>query len=91
MPSMARVLRNYQITLPKPIREHFKVKEGDLIQMEETSDGLLIKPVETIDRSQSWFWSQKWQEGEKKVNREKKKGQIKSFDTLEDFLKDLHK
>lgn len=91
MANLAKVLRNYQITLPKPVREQFRLKEGDLVELAETPEGLLIKPVETVDRSQAWFWSDEWQKGEKEVDREKKKGKIKSFDNLDDFLKDLHK
>lgn len=91
MTSLARVLRNYQITLPKPLREKFRVKEGDLVKIEETRGGLFVTPVETIDRDQTWFWTPEWQEGEKKVDDERKKGKVKNFKNIDDFVKDLKK
>lgn len=91
MSSLSHVLRNFQVTLPKPIRKRFGVKEGDLIKIEETDRGILIIPLETVDRSQLWFWSKEWQSGEMEVEEEVKKGKVKKFSNLGDFLKDLKK
>lgn len=91
MSHLTQILRNFQITVPKTLRERFKMKEGDLIKIEETNSGILMTPVETIDRSQAWFWSKEWQDGEKEVEKEKKRGKTKRFDDIQDFIKDLKK
>ncbi len=91
MTSLARVLRNYQITLPKPFRDKLRVKEGDLVKIEETKGGLFMTPVETIDRDQTWFWTPQWQKGEKKVDQELKKGKVKTFKNAEELIKELKK
>lgn len=91
MGSTARVLRNFQITLPRKVREHYHLKQGDLVSVNESPEGILITPVETVDRSQAWFWQKEWQEGEKKVDQEIKKGKIKSFKNAADLTRDLKK
>ena len=91
MAELARVLRNFQITLPKKLRGRFRLKQGEMVRLSCQPEGILISPVETIDRSQAWFMTEEWQEGEKEVDREIKREKIKRFDNLDDFLKDLKK
>ena len=91
MPTTARILRNYQVTLPKKIREKLKLGEGDLIRLEEGPQGILLTPVDTIDRSQAWFWQKEWQEEEKEVDEEIKKGKVKRFKSITDLIRNLKK
>lgn len=91
MAELARVLRNYQITLPKKLRNRLRLKEGNFVRLREHPEGILISPLEMVDRSQAWFWSDEWQKGERKVNKEIKQGKIKRFESLNDFLSDLKK
>ena len=91
MANVARVLRNFQITLPKPVRKRFGVKEGDLIKVEEREGGIFITPIETIDRAQAWFWTNEWQAGEKGVDQESHRGKRKSFKDVDKFIADLKK
>ncbi|MFW6139354.1 MAG: AbrB/MazE/SpoVT family DNA-binding domain-containing protein [Spirochaetota bacterium] len=91
MSNIAKVQRNYQITLPASIRKKINIKEGDLINFEIKDNGILIKPVETIDRNQAWFWSKRWQDEEKKVEKDFEKGKIKVSENLENFLDELNK
>ena len=71
-PRRSKVQRNYQITLPAEIRNKAKIKIGELVSFEVVEDGILLKPQERVDRSQSWFWAKKWQEAEKKVEEDVK-------------------
>ena len=65
MSSIAKIQRNFQITIPADVRKKARIKMGDLVDFEVTEHGIIIKPQETIDRSQAWFWSKKWQSEEK--------------------------
>jgi hypothetical protein len=38
---------------------------------------------------QSWFWTDEWQEKEREVDEHIRKGEIISFDTMEEFLASL--
>ena len=50
------------------------IHEGDVIE---------------IDQNQSWFWSREWQAGEKKVDQYIERGEIETFDSMEEFLSSL--
>ena len=46
MPTTATLTSKGQITLPKSVRNHFGLKEGDLIVFESTPQGaFLVKPT----------------------------------------------
>lgn len=91
MITLQKVRRNFQVTLPATIREKIGIKEGDYIEFETREEGILIKPKEIIDKSQSWFWSKEWQKGEKEADRDIKLGRTKTFDSVDDLLAELKK
>ncbi|MFQ5963502.1 MAG: AbrB/MazE/SpoVT family DNA-binding domain-containing protein [Candidatus Scalinduaceae bacterium] len=91
MSSIAKIQRNFQITIPADIREKVHLKVGDLVDFEVTENGICIKPQETIDRSQAWFWSKKWQAEEKKVEDDFRKGKVLKSKNVGSFLKELDK
>lgn len=45
-PKMVRVEGNGQVTLPVEVRERLGLKEGDVVAVVETPDGVLITPQE---------------------------------------------
>jgi AbrB family looped-hinge helix DNA binding protein len=89
MGSAAKVQRNYQITLPSPVRKQAHIKVGDLVDFEVREDGILIKPLATVERSQLWFWSKRWQEEERKVQQDFRKGKVRISKSTDDFLNEL--
>lgn len=91
MADVAKVQRNYQVTLPAAVRRKIPLKVGDLVRVEATEEGILLRPVETIDRAQTWFWSRRWQAQERKVEADIRKGRLKVSKSLEGFLKDIEK
>lgn len=91
MGSAAKVQRNFQITLPVGVREKAGVKVGDLVDIEVHEDGILIKPLATIERSQLWFWSKRWQDEEQKVQQDFRKGRVKVSKSAKAFLDELDK
>lgn len=91
MSTLTRIQRNFQITIPSEIRKKAHLKVGDIIDFEVAEDGIFIKPLEAIDRNQTWFWSKKWQEEEKKVEKDFKKGKVLKSKNMESFLKELDK
>ncbi|MBI5410987.1 MAG: AbrB/MazE/SpoVT family DNA-binding domain-containing protein [Nitrospirae bacterium] len=91
MGTAAKVQRNYQITLPAAVRKQAQIKVGDLMDFEVREDGILIKPLATVDRSQLWFWSKRWQEEERKVERDFRKGRVKASKGVKEFLAEMDK
>lgn len=44
-----RVKRKGQVTVPSPIRKRLKIDEGALLEVEERSEGILLKPLPEIN------------------------------------------
>lgn len=91
MSTLARVQRHFQITIPAAVRKKLQLKEGDVVDFEVRREGILIKPQTTIDREQAWFWSNRWQAEEKKVEEDFKKGKVVISENVDRFIKDLDK
>ena len=91
MPEVAKVMEHFQIALPAKIRNKLYIKIGDFLEARAVKDGILLKPKELIDKSQAYFWTKEWQEAEKKADEDFKAGRFKTFESVGDFLKDLHK
>ena len=91
MGSAAKVQRNFQITLPAAVRKQAHVKVGDLVGFEVREEGILMKPLATVERNQLWFWSKRWQAEEQKVQQDLRKGRVKVSKSPKDFLDELDK
>jgi len=46
-------------------------------------------PKKLVDKSQAYFWTRKWQEGERAADEDIKAGRVKTFDSVDDLIKDL--
>jgi hypothetical protein len=44
-----------------------------------------------VDKSQAYFWTRKWQEGEREADKDIKAGHVKTFDSVDELIKDLDK
>lgn len=44
----AKILRSGQVTLPKKVREHLNLKEGDILDFEIQKDGVMMRPKELV-------------------------------------------
>ncbi len=89
MPTYSKVTRHGQITLPAPVRKSLGIEEGDLVEIEVIDEKAVLVPKRLIDKSQAYFWTPKWQEGEKAAEEDIKVGRVKAFDSAEDLVKDL--
>jgi AbrB family looped-hinge helix DNA binding protein len=85
-----QIRSNGQITLPVEVRRQANLKEGDLLEVTVEPDGTLrLTPKIAIDRSQAYFWSSRWQQGEKEVENDLKLGHYQDFDSIEEMIRDL--
>ena len=81
---------NGQITLPTSIRRKINLKSGDLLEASIESDGSIrLTPQVAIDRSQAYFWSKRWQEGERQAEEDIHAGRVKEFENVDDLIADL--
>ena len=75
-----------QITLPREVREAAHLVEGDPVQVELTSEGILLRPQKVIDSSQAWFWTEAWQAGEKAASADIAAGRTTVHPSTDEFL-----
>ena len=89
MGQISEIRTNSQITIPKQIMKKLLLKEGDKIEFEVKEDEIVIRPVLIIDKTQSWFWTKKWQKAERETDEDIKAGRVKTLDEVDSLTKDL--
>ena len=89
MPAYSKVTRHGQITLPASVRKELGVEKGDLVEIEVIDEKAVIIPKKLVDKSQVYFWTRKWQEGEREADEDIKAGHVKVFESVDELIKDL--
>ena len=90
MSTVLQIRSNGQITLPTSIRRQARLNEGDLLEVLVEDDGSLrLVPKIAIDRTQAYFWTERWQQGERQAEEDLRSGRYQTFDTIEDMINDL--
>jgi len=71
-PEMAlmKIRKNYQITIPRNLRNRFNLAEGDYVEMETRNGTIVLKPVKVIQPDQEYFYTNEWQKKEAEVDEE---------------------
>ena len=89
MPTYSKVTRHGQITLPAPVRKSLGIEEGDLVEIEVIDEKAVLIPKRLVDKNQAYFWTKRWQEGEKEADEDIKAGRVKVFDSAAKLVEDL--
>ncbi len=87
--SIVKLQKNKNVTLPTWVIQRFHVGPGDFLRLQETREGVLMKPGRMIDPSQAYFWTKGWQQEELKVERERQRGKVKRFRSMKELVRDL--
>ncbi len=86
------VRKHYLITLPKEVRDNIPMEIGDPIEIVVSDDGqILLKPLKTIEASQTWFWTKAHQQAEKEAEQELKTGKAKPAKSAKHLIHELNK
>ena len=80
MGMLAKLTSGGQVTLPKEIRKKTHMQPGDFVEVEVDGQGhIVLTPKKLVDASQAYFWTEEWQEGERKADEDIKAGRVKRF------------
>ncbi len=83
-----KITRNFQVSIPKAIRERLRLEEGDLLEVEERDGRIVMAPQRLVDADQAWFWSREWQEGERQAEEDVRAGRLSGpFKSVEEIKK----
>ena len=85
-----KVQKNKNITLPLWLMRRFHVGVGDFVRVEETKEGILLRPAKLVDPSQAYFWTKEWQDGEREAEEDIRKGRVKKL-RVQRFNQPSHK
>jgi len=91
MDNLIKVREKGQITLPLYMRKKLGLEQGDLVLVKIVDNTVVLIPQETIDKDQTWFWSDRWQKKEAEAEEDIKKGRVKGFDSVEELFDDIEK
>jgi len=87
---LTKVTRNFQVSIPKEIRDRLHIEEGDIIEVAERDGEIIMTLKRLIDADQAWFWTPEWQQGEREADEDIKAGRLSGpFTTIEELKKHL--
>ncbi len=89
MEQLIKVTRGGQVTIPAVLRREAGIEVGDYLEVRLEKDRLVLLPKQVIDKSQAYFWTEAWQEGEREAEEDLRTGQVKRFETLGNLIADL--
>jgi AbrB family looped-hinge helix DNA binding protein len=79
-----------QVTLPKNIRDKVNMLPGDYVEINLDDEGrILLTPKKLIDASQAYYWTDSWQNCERKADEDIKAGRVKRFKSVADAIEHL--
>jgi len=83
------VRKKGSVTIPADIRRAARLAEGDLVEVEMTAEGILLRPKKVIDATQAWFWTPAWQAKEREADQDLAAGHLDRFESDEELMRTL--
>ncbi|MBN2240506.1 MAG: AbrB/MazE/SpoVT family DNA-binding domain-containing protein [Dehalococcoidales bacterium] len=79
MSELIQVRKKAQLTLPLSVRKQLGIEEGDYMDVQVKDGEIILKLKKLIDKSQAWFWTERWQQGEKEAEEDIREGRTRQF------------
>jgi AbrB family looped-hinge helix DNA binding protein len=90
MSELIQVRKKSQLTLPQSIRKKLGIEEGDFLDVHVRDGEIVLKLKKLVDKDQAWFWTKRWQEGEREADEDIKAGRVYSFPDAKSAIASLH-
>jgi AbrB family looped-hinge helix DNA binding protein len=91
MSELVQVRKKAQVTLPQSVRQELGIEEGDFLDIQVRSGEIVIKVKKLMDKEQAWFWTNRWQQGEKEAEEDIRAGRVYNFPDTKKTVAFLHK
>jgi AbrB family looped-hinge helix DNA binding protein len=76
-----------QVTLPADVRLQLGLKEGDDLLITVEDGRVVLTPATLVPRDQGWYWTHRWQAGERAADEDLANGRRgRVFDSHDEFL-----
>lgn len=76
---VAKVSHNFQVVMPKAVRERLPLKRGDLLHVEVKQGKIILTPAAVIPAEEAWYWSKTWQRKVKRSQADFKQGKVTRY------------
>lgn len=90
MSELVQVREKAQLTLPLSVRKKLGIETGDILDIQVKDNEIVMKVKKLIDKDQAWFWTRRWQEGEKQAEEDIEAGRVYHFPDAESAIGSLH-
>ena len=60
-----------------------------MVEIDVEDEKAVLMPKKLVDKSQAYFWSRNWQEGEMAADEDVEAGRVKTFESVDELIKDL--
>ena len=91
MSELIQVRKKAQVTLPQSVRQSLNIEEGDFLSVRVQNGEIVLRVKKLVDKEQAWFWTRRWQEGEREAEKDIHAGHIHRFDSAKEAIAFLHK
>jgi AbrB family looped-hinge helix DNA binding protein len=91
MSDLVQVRKKAQVTLPRSVRQELGIVEGDFLDIQVRSGEIVLRVKKLVDKEQSWFWTNRWQQGEKEAEEDIRAGRVHNFPDSKKAVAFLHK
>jgi antitoxin PrlF len=91
MDELIQIRKKAQLTLPLSIRRKLGIEEGDFMDIRIKDNEIVMRLKKLIDKDQAWFWTDRWQEGEREVEEDYISGRFYEFPDAKSAISALHK
>ena len=91
MSELVQIRKKAQLTLPLSIRQKLGIEEGDFVDVQIKNGNIVLKVMKLVSKEQAWFWTERWQRGEKEAEENIRTGRVQKFSDADDAIDFLHK
>ncbi|MBI2846574.1 MAG: AbrB/MazE/SpoVT family DNA-binding domain-containing protein [Chloroflexi bacterium] len=91
MSELIQVRKKAQVTLPQSVRQALNIEEGDFLDVRVNDGEIVLRVKKLVDKEQAWFWTRRWQEGEREAEEDIRTGRVHSFGSAREAVAFLHK
>ncbi len=91
MSELVQIRKKAQITIPASVRQKLGIEEGDFVDVQIKDGNIVLKVMKLVSKEQAWFWTERWQNGEREAEKDIQNGRVHKFKTRDDAIAFLHR
>ncbi|MBF8267919.1 MAG: transcriptional regulator, AbrB family [Dehalococcoidia bacterium] len=91
MSELIQVRKKAQVTLPQSVRKALNIEEGDFLDVQVQDGQIVLRVKKLVDKEQAWFWTRRWQEGEREAEEGIRAGRVHRVESAKEAVAFLHK